>query len=457
MQIPEGSLINGIITNEAELKEQLEDFWKENHLPKKNVELVVYSSQMILKQIELPVMKERRIKEALPLEFADSGDVSGAIFDYLPEEKEDGNMLILHGVMAEKSFVKGYVDLFASFGVKVRAVRPARMTSIRAMQTLKQLKGRTCMILMVDGTTINSNLWSNGISIYSSQKRVFCEPGTEQFAIEIARVVSNILQFSLAQHLERKISHVYLTGATQKEFSVYEKTIRNMDMGILLSELNPEKHIRVPKNSSFDCWMVLPLVGNLLLGKKELNLVLQIKKKKRDKRQAEAWKKYILLQLILILVLGSATGVLFHMKNSRQKQLDEINAYLNNESNLAICSQAEVLKQSNAKLSARITSIEKFRDILASYPHMNSTVVEQLSRYAEEKNVELEILSYSADTGSLSMDARAEQVTQINHFIDVLEVSGIFDDVQYTGYAYDEDTMLYTINVTCYLSENAGK
>jgi hypothetical protein len=67
------------------------------------------------------------------------------------------------------------------------------------------------------------------------------------------------------------------------------------------------------------------------------------------------------------------------------------------------------------------------------------------------------VKSYSADNGSLSVDAKAEEVTLINQFIDVLEASGIFDDIQYTGYVYNEETMLYTINVTCYLSENAGK
>ena len=47
-QIPEGSLINGIITNEADLAEQLKEFWAANKLPKKDVSLVINSSQFVL-------------------------------------------------------------------------------------------------------------------------------------------------------------------------------------------------------------------------------------------------------------------------------------------------------------------------------------------------------------------------------------------------------------------------
>lgn len=34
-QIQEGSLINGVITNESQLSEELAAFWSENQLPKK--------------------------------------------------------------------------------------------------------------------------------------------------------------------------------------------------------------------------------------------------------------------------------------------------------------------------------------------------------------------------------------------------------------------------------------
>jgi hypothetical protein len=456
-KIPEGSLINGIVTNEAELAEQLKTFWQENHLPTKDVELVINSSQFVLKQFTVPVMKDRKIRDAIPLEFSDVNDLSEAVFDYLAEKKTASKQLPLHAVMADRGYLQGYLQLFKSIGVTVTAIRPMRICLIRALQSLKQLHHKTCVILMVDGSIISSNLWSEGTSIYNSQKRVFCEPGTEQFGYEIARVLSNIQQFASTQNLSDQLQEVYLTGAAPEEFQIYRAILQEMELGLTVAELQPEKHIRIQKNCACNYWDILPELGVYLMRREDVNLAKQAQKKQKKKSSPVEWKKYVLPPVCLLIVAAAATGVLYYLNSQKQQELDALNAYLNDPSNQAICEQADALEQLNSVYARRIQTIRDFNDILESYPHMNSTVIAQLQSFAVPKMVELEVKSYSADNGSLSVDAKAEEVTLINQFIDILEASGIFDDIQYTGYVYNEETMLYTINVTCYLSENAGK
>jgi hypothetical protein len=53
--------------------------------------------------------------------------------------------------------------------------------------------------------------------------------------------------------------------------------------------------------------------------------------------------------------------------------------------------------------------------------------------------------------------AKAENVDDINKFIREMNNGKIFNQVDYTGYSYDEQTELWDIHVTCTLTEAAGR
>ena len=62
LTLKEGGLINGIVTDEEKLKSQLKRFWMENGIPRKNVRLVLESSRLISRQVELPKMKKKQLR-----------------------------------------------------------------------------------------------------------------------------------------------------------------------------------------------------------------------------------------------------------------------------------------------------------------------------------------------------------------------------------------------------------
>ena len=58
-QLPEGCLINGVITNEADLAEALKAFFARHKLPTGRVALIVGGSQFVRRVISLPAMSEK--------------------------------------------------------------------------------------------------------------------------------------------------------------------------------------------------------------------------------------------------------------------------------------------------------------------------------------------------------------------------------------------------------------
>ena len=101
-------------------------------------------------------------------------------------------------------------------------------------------------------------------------------------------------------------------------------------------------------------------------------------------------------------------------------------------------------------------SITYIDEALASYPAMNSSIVETVMDCAGDR-ASVSVQSYLAETGLLTLNTEAGEAALINEFVDALYDSGLFREIDYTGYTYSEARDTYTINVLCYLQEHAGK
>ncbi|MDD4849090.1 MAG: hypothetical protein PHO10_00155 [Gemmiger sp.] len=75
---------------------------------------------------------------------------------------------------------------------------------------------------------------------------------------------------------------------------------------------------------------------------------------------------------------------------------------------------------------------------LAGYPRLSATLRAEIKR-AGGSGVTLEIAAYQADTRTLSLDATAGAVTDIQPCIAALEATGLFEAVHYGGYTLGAD------------------
>lgn len=451
-QIPEGYLINGVITGETELAEELNTFWKENRLPKNQVELVIGSSQFVTRRITLPKMRERQLREILPLEFADVTGMTDPVIDYMVESENGEKTLTVQAVMAERSFVQNYIELLASIGVKVTAVRVSRFCVQKALRSLNQLKDKTCVVMMMDGSVISSNLWNRGTSVYASQRRVMGEPGTVECAQEIARVLNNMIQFSSTQNLPEKIREVYFAGISEEDFQVYSRAVQEMNLGITPARLEQASCVKVKKNSGISFDGYLPQVGCMLPGQKDVNLAVQVKKKALTEKRSEKWKKYLVAPAICLVFFLGLTGVMQKTEKDVRRQLRELNVYLNDAQNLEQTVQDDLLKAENVQLQSQVDALNAAAELMDTYPQLSSDVLMQIQEYAKEQKAELQFCTYQAAEGALLMEASAAEIEQIHAFLEQLEQSGLFAQLQYPGYEYKEKEELYEICVTGYFA-----
>ena len=120
-ELPEGCLINGIITNEAELTAALQGFFAANELPTQRVALAVGGSQFNHRVLTLPRMSEKKRAAVLTREFSTGGaDVTAPLDDYMllsTDKKTKADTVLATRV--ESAVIETYINLAAACGLKL--------------------------------------------------------------------------------------------------------------------------------------------------------------------------------------------------------------------------------------------------------------------------------------------------------------------------------------------------
>lgn len=221
-QLPEGCLINGVITNEADLAEALKAFFADNKLPTGRVALIAGGSQFMHRIMELPAMSEKKRLAVLSHELSSSGaETTAPLDDYmlLSRDAKTRTDTVL-ATRVEQSVIAGYDALAKDAGFKLTCIDLGLAAPIKAVRTIPSLQNGTFVVLQFDDDTISACLFVQGQYTYSTRSRLFNPRGTAESGTEIAQKLSGLIQFHIASKSEHQIDTVYFAGADAKDFTV---------------------------------------------------------------------------------------------------------------------------------------------------------------------------------------------------------------------------------------------
>lgn len=455
MELSEGCLINGLITNEQELEEQIKTLWEQNNLPKKDVHIVVNSSHMTIRTMKTPALNEKKTVENIAREFAENDNSSERIYDYqIISHNNRTKMNEVLAVMVEQELIQAYIQLFKKLNIEVTSVAPGRGVLLTMFGNSGAMQGKNCIIQLLEGKDLHSILYVDGVYTYSTKTRLFARRKSEEFGVEMARSVSGILQFLTSQHIEQQISDIYFAGLLPGDIEFCHQGIDMLELGLSVSELEAD-YVKMPSDCRFTDY-IFP-VAVLMTAGKEINLVAAGKRQQKKEHLSPELVKLIRPVIVLTVLLTVVTSGLVGYNIYRQKELDELNDYIMEPSNVMAYQEALLLSRQLNSLKGTMNEVLKFSEAQNSYPHATTSVMDTVQQTARNR-AEVTLDSYSAADGSLQMTAKAANVTLINQFIDELEATGLFENVAYSGYIETgKDVQEYSIKVACYLAEDAGK
>lgn len=453
---PEGSIINGMVMDVGLFSTYMSSFWNQKNLPKKDVILVINSTKFVGRTIQVPIMKDKKILEFVEREYADMGKEEDMIYSFIHIENLEGKMQKIYAEGIEPDFIKDYLDIFSEMGIHLSAVYSGESSLITFTGQTAAQKDKTFVLLVADAMTLTTVLWVNGAFYYYNSARCFHDPGTPEYAGDIARSLSQLTQFMQANRIEHKLQSIQIAGVSSEDKNLYLQAITDLGIETPVYIFN----FKTGGGSIVDPDLqnYLHAVSGLYIGDKTENFLPQYNaREKQQKNVGKADKtKTALLIGTTLLVMVVIFAALFFIHLDKKHTLNGLQAYNEDPSVQMEVMRNEVLADRNASLRELYNAIHDIDENIWSYPLGNDTVRDVFEECAKGyASVSYE--AFDAEAGTITISAKAAQVDDINKFIKNLTERDTFCKVDYTGYAYDSSTNLWDIRVICTLSEAAGR
>ncbi|MEO1815710.1 MAG: hypothetical protein ABGU93_09005 [Acetobacterium sp.] len=446
LPVEAGALINGVITNEEAIKQTITEALKESPHLFKNMKLVIDSSLIATKNVEVPQLKPKELAVVAAAEFEDTaGNYDALVVDYAHIPGPAGNNLFCCGV--EKRVLESYVTLFASLKIQIKSIDVGLNTLIQYVSATKDFKGMTFALNILDGKNLISILFENGIYIFSNRSRLLSERGTDAFADELSGKLSSLIQFNKSQKSEHTLNMSLYAGLDEFELNGLRALNFDPDLNLFIIPQTPNIKNGFVIDETFDFGSFIYPIAGFFAGIKPINLFAAFKKSNVVKKELPFEYKALILPAAMILICLIFFGVFFGLKYSAQKNLEASNAYISDPNNQAEYLQAKEVTDEVSEIQTEIANIESINTAINSNPDLTS---DKLTHMATLTNgvIALNTMDYDGTTGAINISATANNEKEAAQYIERLKETQYFTQIDYTGYAQVSSSGTQTTTIT---------
>lgn len=450
---PEGSIINGIVTDEEVFGDFLKHLFAAGRFLKKDCTLVLNSTQITTRVLELPKTGYNDLNNMMRHEFGDSRTENMLIVSLPMSTDHTGRMVKFLASAADKNYIESYVKLFAKVGIEVKCIEPAMINFTRRFMRESSITKKNCVVQIYDGSEVISILFVEGNYLYSQRNRIFADNDAEEFTKEIRAVAQRLRQFATSQKIEKPVERLLICGTNQKKIveTILAKDDLDSDTEVLEYK---DSNLKIHKRKS---------------GKDPVGFVYALEQKKPDKKLNYIWKMHhdspesrkkretfqLAFPAILALVICLAVTV-FLANSYLMNQHSAQNLQESIRENDADSAAYDLTEANVNRLKNQVASAQLLWDQLMSYPTITSDLNTKLQECAGT-GVQAEITSFNRDTGVVTIEASATDVKVIHEFVEDLQRISEFRHVEYSGYTFVKAQGNYSIHVVCVLNEGAGR
>ena len=449
--IPEGTILNGTIINEKALEDTIRGTWSRHNIKAKNVNLVVNSPHLVARRIEMPIMTGFKCSNYVRNE-ADEKDISRftdpVLGWYLIGRKQSTQIVVSE--TSERDFIETYMRIFEKVGIKLDSIHGGINLSVNMLQA--EIGQKTAVYMIIDGMTLTTMLFAKGGYINNLSTRIYAMPGSPEFPQEIRNAVSSIRQFAKTQQIDEDITDIYISGLSRLEMQALEAGLAELNMGDSIKAASCPSNVSVAQGKERFGDYIFSFAG-LFENNTGVTLTEGIKKSGAKYESKQKTVKLAIPYILFFIALLAVTIVLFVKLNDRKKVLEKLEKYNTSDEVTDANLEYEDLMTVVELYGKAQGSAELLDMFIESYPTPDSSVNKAIVEAADKKDVTVEFDSYSADSGIMSLVATGEDVEKINVFIASLMELDILEDVDYTGYTYNDADGTWSINVVCTLGE----
>lgn len=404
-----GTVINGVIVNEREIIKQLIPLRNKF----KNVTVLIDSSNIITKRLEIPKLPRKKIYDVIVNEL-DMGIDKEYHYDYRILAQKATEYSIL-GSCVPLEFTEKYSEIFEKAKIKVQRVDTVINSIIKFINKQSNFAGKTFLMNIVNGDTLFSILFEKGEYRFIKRNRFIHSAGSPEYTRELYEKYNSMEQFGKSQKISGDISLVYYMGLSNDNFANIRNYIKNSNQAI---------HVR---NYGEMNGTIENLYVNFGLEtvKNDFNFK-QAKSKLTIEPKRLAYVGTVSLAILLVL----APWAIYKSKNIiLEKSIKENQAFISKIEATSILDEINQLEEENDLLKSEIEYSKKVIDAIDANGLWNSEMIKK-----PLKETELESAYYSLWEKTLNLVGKLESQEKLHAFVTEYRNQEHGDLQHYKGY-----------------------
>lgn len=183
------------------------------------------------------------------------------------------------------------------------------------------------------------------------------------------------------------------------------------------------------------------------MNKRDMNLLQRYQEVHKEKaNKLSPGKTYLAILLVAFLIIGAFTLRIWFEKTSLEQNVSELTDYVSDPGVLARMKEVETLKNNISSLDTMIEQTKSINTVFASAVRFDDQpfMIMQSKRY---KEITFDSVSYAK--GIVYLDISVTRPSDISNYVLRLTREEYFKSVDYSGYTYDEEAMLYRSTIRC--------
>lgn len=452
---PEGSIAGGKVVQEDVFIRFLDDFWKKNHLPRRDVTLIVETARAVTRMVLVPRLSHKKLMEYLPREFASVERARDPVYTCRVLGEQNGRQRVF-AAMAEREFLEQHIRRFRKLGIRIRSVSIGILAELELLDQIPYISSGTCAIQMLEGRNLISILYVGGQYYHFTSTRICKDRGTPEFGIEAARAISSMRQFLQSQNREEAITQIYLGGDFgEADLEVCRESMLQMDQGLMVDMLHRGdcERLSLAEGVGEEAFsFYFSEIAGLLAPRDRSGLLYQYAhspERLRRRRELFGWimptaaagtmlLSVILVQILCWLRLGD--------------QLSGQMEYMGNPAVVGHVLEYGRLELDNEMLQSRQSVVSAGLDHIHSYP-VYTTRIKDAIRSCGAGRVTVRFCSFEAASGAVTVEAEAEDSAAIHQFVNRLEEQAeLFERIHYEGFQFDDRNGVWKTRICCCLN-----
>lgn len=418
--------------------QNLDSLWKEEP-----VSLVLPADMSSTRVLSIPYGKGKQLSRMAVQEL--NGSFRNEIADYSVVYRDKAAGVDLCAGGADRGVLERFLKLCEDAGFQIKGITVPMEGSLHILERTGGFQDETAIYLFFEEGSMTSILCQNGRCLYSGRSRLFSERGTLDFGTEIVRSISGILQFAAGNRRDLQITQVYYAGCPEEDFEVSVQGIKELSLQV--EPLEIKGRIPLPDGKELSEW--LPCIGAMMWKsrrEKRMDLYEAVLADMKEDTVSEGVWKQILVPGILLGVGLFITAVLGVFNWNQNREIRGLEDWMESPKVQAQYQEALDLQNRLQEIEGGIGAVDQMKKNLSVYPEFTSEALGRIQS-AGGSGMEIQVLGYDAGNGLLTFNASSRQVIDVPSYILRMQETGMFHEVDYTGYTYENEW--YTLSLSC--------